>query len=166
MAFGLNSPYWKDNPLKMYAGETKYVEFNLENSVSEQENAKAAVSIIGSGGIAQIIGPTEFNIPPGSKDNKIIIKISIPKDTEIGKTYNVRFSVRALNPQEQGIVQINVGYDSEFPVIVVEKSEASTTDSNNKLSIANMVVIVVVPILIITIIVLYFVYRKKSNLNN
>jgi len=32
-ALGISSPYWKDNPLEMYAGETRTIAFSLVNRI-------------------------------------------------------------------------------------------------------------------------------------
>ena len=158
-ALGVNSPYWKDNPLKMYPGETKYVEFNLENSVSEKEDAKAIVELLDSQNIAEITSQKEFIIPPGSKENKIIIKISIPKGTEIGNTYNIKFSVRSPQNEKEGIVQINIGYDVEFPIIIVSQSEISNKSSKET---ASYKAIIVILLLAVILIIAYLIYRKNK----
>ncbi len=166
-ALGINSPYWKDNPLKMYPGETRNIQFTLENSISEEKSAEAIVSLIDSSGISEIIGKTEFTIPPGSKDQKVELRVSIPDNAEIGKTYNIKFSIKPSNTQQEGNIQAVIGYDVEFPVIVTEKSQIpiepiSTTKKESK-------VYILIPILVVLIIAigaLYYIYRKKSNLNN
>jgi len=161
-SLGLNSPYWKDNPLKMYAGETKYIQFSLENSVNEQENAKVVVSLVDSGGIAEIVGNTEFIVPPGSKDQKIILKISLPKDAEIERVYNIKFSVRPTSTSQTGNVQLNIGYDAEFPVLVTEKSEVSQDQVPGEESKLNIIFLIIPAVLIAIILILYFVYKKKQ----
>ncbi len=172
-ALGLSSPpYWKDNPLKMYPGETKYIEFTLEQSIAEKEEAKATVSLINSEEISEIIGPTEFTVPPGSKDNKIILKISIPNEAEIGKTYNIKLSVRPLNAQQTGNIQAIIGYDIEFPILVADKSEVTPQPTptpptpedesqDQDKSKLNIMYIILPIILIVIIIILYFIYRKN-----
>lgn len=160
-SLGLNSPYWKDNPLKMYAGETKYVQFALENSVNEQENAQVVVSLIDSGGIAEIVGNTEFIVPPGSKDQKVILKISLPKDAEIERVYNVKFAVRPIGTSQAGNVQLNINYDAEFPVLVVEKSEASQDQVPGEESKLNIIFLIIPALLIVIILILYLVYKKS-----
>ncbi len=166
-ALGINSPYWKDNPLKMYPGEIKNIQFVLENSVSEEKSAEAIISLIDSGGISEIIGKTEFTIPPGSKDKKVELKVSIPNNAQIGELYNIKFSVKPANTQQEGNIQAVIGYDIEFPVIVTEKSQIpiepiSTTEGKSNYTIF----IIILVILVIAILTLYFIYKRKSNLNN
>lgn len=163
LAFGYNSPYWKDNPLKMYPGESKYIQFTLENSIAEQNDARVKVSLLESGDIAEIIGETEFIVPPGAKNQNIIIKITLPKDAEIGKTYNIKFGVRSQDEEQQGNVQLNVGYDAEFPVIVTEKSQATQDPiAQEQKSNANLIFFIIPFILIGIIVAMYIVYKKKQ----
>jgi len=50
VALGVNAPYWNENPLKMYPGETKEVVFPLVNSVNEPAT-EAIVSLTKGGEI-------------------------------------------------------------------------------------------------------------------
>ncbi len=160
LALGVNSPYWKDNPLKMYPGETKSIEFILENSVSEQKDAKAVVALVDSQGIAEIAGQTDFTIPPGARDKKVIIKVSVPKEVEIGKIYNVKFSVRSSDEKQSGNIQAIVGYDVDFPVLVVEKSQASKEQI--KITNTDYSFIITVIVVLLIAIISYIIYKKNK----
>ena len=162
-ALGINAPYWNSNPLKMYPGETKYSEFYLVNSVTEPD-ARAIVELIESEGIAEISGPREFSVPSGSNDRKIILKISVPAEASVGKTYNIKFSVRSGEEQQQGTVQLSVGYDVEFPVLIVNKSETSGPGNKNTYP----AIIITLISLVLIILLIYFIYKahKKHVLNN
>jgi len=153
LALGVNAPYWKNFPLKMSPGETKSIEFILENSVSEKKDAIATITLLDSQGISEITSQTGFIIPPGSKDNKVIIKISVPNDAEIGKTYNIKFSVKSEEQKKEGTVQIKVGYDVEFPVLVVERSEQKNASKTN-------FSIIIAIIIILVIAIAFYLYKK------
>ena len=109
LALGINSPYWKSNPLKMYPGQSIEVDFTLANSILEESSAKAFVTLTDSAGVAEIIGPKEFTVPPGSNYNKITIKISIPENANVGDTYEVKFSVKSVPEEAEGSVQLGIG---------------------------------------------------------
>lgn len=163
LALGISAPYWKENPLKMYPGQVKEVPFTLVNG--EQENAPAFVALSEGENVAEIISGTEYIVSPSSTDKKIILRISIPQNAKSGDSYNIKFSVKSSPEKEEGTVQFNIGYNVNFPVLVVgSSSEASaeikTYESKEQLS----KVIILLPLAIIAIIIFIVLYlsRKKS----
>lgn len=124
-AFGVNSPYWQGNPLKMYPGESREASFNLVNGVNEG-TAEATVVLIRGAEVAEITGETDFTLPPGSNTENIVLTLTIPADAQLGQTYQVEFSVRDNPSEEEGNVQLNVGYNVNFPVEVVSQEFSSS----------------------------------------
>ena len=123
LAFGISSSYWKDNPLKMYSGETKEISFSLVNSAGEIGDVEAFVSLEEGKEIAEITSGSKYNVPFGG-NAKIILKISVPESVRIGEKYNIKFSVNSIsNEREEGNIQLGVGYHVDFPVEVVKKGE-------------------------------------------
>lgn len=161
-ALGISSPYWKSNPLKMYPGETREVSFVLANAIDEQTDAEAFVDLKESAGIAEIISKTEYSIPPGEKD-KVVLKISIPKEAQIGDSYNVQFSVRPSPEEGTGNVQLEVEYNVDFPVVVVVESEITPQPEGPQIQNekTNTIIITLI-IIIIIIIALYLVLKRKK----
>ena len=188
MALGVNSPFWKQSPyleanlLKMYQGETREVSFQLENSIDEKDDAFALVSLIKGAEIAQITTGTEYIVPPGAKDKKVTLKISIPKTAKIGDSYDITINVKSAPKQEQGNVQLNVGYDAELPILIVEKSEAKANKQNvepaskpvapikpeqtkTKKTLNTTILFTIIIFIIIAIIIFIIIMLKKRNQN-
>ena len=83
-ALGVNRPYWSENPLKMYSGETREISFGLVNGVNEP-TTEAVASITGEADIAQILSGNKYIVEPGSFNQKIRLKITMPSTATIGQ---------------------------------------------------------------------------------
>jgi hypothetical protein len=165
-AFGVSSPYWKNNPLELSPGETKEVAFTLASSPTE-ETTTAVVSLIGDAGIAEIISGTNYSVAPGSTNTKVILKISLPETATIGYTYNVKFSVKPAPSEGQGTVQLAIKYDIDFPVKVVEKSQVSQAATNEsqltpEKESASTTWIIGIILVLAAVIIGYFLLKKKK----
>ena len=166
LALGVNSPYWNENPLKMAPGETRDVAFNLENGINEQ-TAHAFVSLTQGDNIAQITSQTQFTIPPGNKDSRIILKISIPSGVPQGTSYTVEFSVKDSPEQQTGNVQLNKEYKVSFPVQIVGQSEVSpalqTTAQTNSGNKTYLFIIGIVLVLALALIIVISIIKRNSS---
>ncbi len=161
LAIGVSSPYWDENPLKMFPGQTKDVAFTLVNK-PDADTAQAFVEMTESAGIAQLTSGTEYTVIPGETDTKVILTIKIPETTNIGETYNVGFSVKAAPPEGEGTVQISVGYDVNFPVTIVSESEVPKDQitTPEKKGIGTLVWVLIIAIVIVLVIIL-LLKRKR-----
>jgi len=161
-AFGITSPYYEGNPLKMTPGQTSEVAFLIGHT--ENDRLRATVTLEEDGGIAELIDGPDYTMGPG-ESKRIYFKISVPEDAEIGDTYNVRFST-VSSPIEEGTVQIGVRYNSEFLVQVVEDEEASQIQPPEKQQMKIKVWVVALILVILIAILIYFIIRinKKHNI--
>ena len=174
-ALGVNAPYWDNNPLKMYSGQTTEVIFPLVNSVDEK-TTEASVSLIEGKEIAQIISGEKYIVKPGDTDKNIILKITIPSDSN-SDSYKVKFSVLYTPQGGEGNVKLDVGYNVEFPIKIVSQEDASpsiilntgnaeneTPGNNNTIII--MIVVILLVILLIAIIWAVIKLRQNKNKSN
>ena len=176
VALGVNSPYWNENPLKMYAGETKEVIFPLANSVNEP-TTEATVSLTKGGEITEIISGEKYTVSPGENNENIILRITIPENAEVGDNYTSGFKVLYIPAGEGGNVKLNVEYNVDFPVQVVSQADATST-TNPDISNTNLgnlrtispyiiIIISIIAILIIIAVVIFILFkRKKDNEQN
>jgi len=124
--FGFSPSHWKDNPLKMYPGEMKEAEFNLQNCPSLKDYCNEGdvnIVVVFEEGeeIAEIISGDKYLLPFGSFDKNIIVRVSIPESADVGESYNVKFSINSdSDVEESGNVQIGTRYFADFPVQVIE----------------------------------------------
>ena len=170
LAFGISSPYWKDNPLKMNPGESRDVFFNLQNCPSllascgsSEENV--IVSLMEGSEVTQITSGDSYRLPFGSFDTYVKLHVSIPESASPGSSYNVKFSVSSSG-SGTGSVVLGTGYYVDFPVIVVEKSaESVVVDNQNvspqsKLNFSNLTTVLFIAGLILLILVIYWIIKK------
>lgn len=174
LAIGINAPYYPTYPLKMYNGETRDVQFTLVSGLNEK-TTKAFVNLEKSNGIVKLISPVEYTVEPGTKNNVIIFRITIPQVALIGDTYDVRFSVSSSKPEEKDkTIEIGVGYILNFPINIVDKSELekvtptplppsqnNQNQNNQNESNSNSYIIGVIVLIAISII-FYFTFKRKS----
>jgi hypothetical protein len=159
LALGVSSPYWNTNPLKMAPGETRQVEFTLVNG--DAETIEVVASLEEDAGIAEIIGNDEYLVEPGATDSKVALRISIPKNVNVGDFYDVEFSVRSTS-DEEGTVQLDLKYDVKFPVQVVEKSEVPLGPQTKIKKIGKIIWFVFIALIIgLAILIIYLIARKK-----
>lgn len=116
-AFGVSSPYWGSNPLKMYAGETKVVNFNLQNVVGD-EDATVKVVINQGSDIASLEKDIYF-VKAGASDTYVPLTVRIPEGV-IG-TYAIALEFKNIAPGGAGGVAMGVGMVAGFDVIVSER---------------------------------------------
>lgn len=162
-ALGVSSPYWKDYPLKMYPGETRDVEFTLVNKI-DADTASAYVIMVEDAEISQITSGTVYTVEPGSKDQKIVLSISVPETAIVGETYDIGFSVKGA-AEVEGTVQLSVGYNIDFPVEVIEKPEKPlpvTPPSEDGAIGTGLTAGIIVGIVVILIIIFVVLGKRKS----
>ena len=161
---GVSSPYWSSMPLEMAPGETKDVELVLTNGEDTEDNV--VVSLEGGNEIAEIISGVSYTVPPKSNTVKLVLKVTIPSSANIGDKYDVRLNVQSTGGQEgAGTVQLGVGYNVKFPVVVVsevaEVPEVSAGESAPRGRVAAVVSAVVIIIIIIIIILVWWLLRRN-----
>ena len=156
LALGVSSPFWDDHALEMYPGETREVAFPLVNR-ADAETAQAFVSLENGMEIAEITSGGEYTVVPGTSNTKIMMRISVPAEANIGDSYDVGFSVKS-NPEGDGTVQLKVKYNVDFPVVVVEKP---ADVSEAKLSVG-MIIGIILAIIGVGIAVFLILNKSKK----
>lgn len=168
LALGVSAPYWKENPLKMYPGQVKEISFTLVNG--EKEDAWAFVALSEGKEISEIISGTEYFVPPSSTDKKIILRISIPENAKAGNSYDLKFSIKSSPPKETGTVQLNIGYNVNFPVSVVDASEATVevkspgteTPGTEKAQLSKIIILLPLAIIVLIIFIILYISRRTK----
>lgn len=148
-AFGVSSPYWDGNPLKMARGETKTVNLNLQNMVGEEDVTVKAVLVQGS----EITSLPEevFTVKAGTSNTMVPLRISVPKDTIPGEYGSIKVEFKTVQDNTGGIV-MGTGMTVIFDVIATSEVEESDT---------TMLVAIIIAIVILALI-LWLLLRKKK----
>ncbi len=164
LAFAISAPYSKNTPLKMYPGETKDVSFVMQN-LQGNADENVVVSLLEGKEIADITSGNNYLVRLGTSDTQVKLRINVPSDVA-GKTYNVKFSVQSSPGGKEGNIQLGVGYNVDFPVIVMEKSAAPAPtpqeieQPQENSTWAVWVIAIIIAIVIIIILVIWF-WRKE-----
>jgi hypothetical protein len=149
-AAGIVSPYWKDNPLYMNYGETKVVNFKLQNMVGDEDITVKAELLQGNE-IASLKTDT-FTAPVGTKDTLIPVTITIPENYD-KSIQVVELEVNSITPDQEGMVTLSSGWTTSFNVVLSEKPVEK----------GSLVwVIVVLAIAIVVALVIIFVLAKRK----
>ena len=148
-AFGVSSPYWDGNPLKMARGETKTVNLNLQNMVGDEDVTVKAVLVTGAS-ITSLPEDT-FVVEAGTADTMVPIKISIPKDAGVGDYGAVKIDFKTVQEDNSGIT-MGTGMTVYFDVVATsEVAETNTT----------MIIAVVIAIIVLVVIIWILLKKKR-----
>lgn len=150
-AAGIVSPYWKDNPLYMNYGETKIVNFKLQNMVGN-EDITVKAKITQGNDIASLLTET-YTAKAGTSNTLIPITITIPKDYDKSAQV-VELEVTTVTPAQGGMVSLGSGWTTSFNVILSEKPVS-------KNSLLGLIIILAIAIILALIIILVLLKRKK-----
>lgn len=171
MAFGVSSPYWNDNPLRMFPGETKEISFNLQNcpsllEICDKSDEQVVIILEQGDEIASIISGTNYDLPYGSSDQYLRLKIEIPNNAQLGEKYNIVVSATSIPKAEGGNVELGTRYNIDFPVIVGEKFSIPlpVSDEESERSAVGFIFVIVIIILILLAIVIWLLIKvlRKS----
>jgi hypothetical protein len=117
-AFGIATPYWKENPLIMQPGETKDIYFTLQNMVGNDVTIR--VALLEGSPIAELTDSnTDYLIRKGTSDTKVNMRVSIPADEAIGTTHTITLSFATVTSGvTAGGVSVGTSIEKSFDVIV------------------------------------------------
>lgn len=163
-AFGIVSPYWKGNPLKVYPGGSASVDLSLQNMGTNQD-VRVRVDLIKGNEVATL-EKNEYLVKANTKDTAVLVKVNVPASASVGTTYQVTLTTKTITPGGTGVV-FGTGMDTSFDVIVVEKpaapvetpqvvAETPKEAADYSLIIFSLLVLVIVAAVVITI------YMKKG----
>jgi hypothetical protein len=161
--FAVSTPYWNNNPLEMYPGESKEVQFNLQNCPALLESCDSGDIIVTAefeegNEIAEVMSGLEYSVPYGTANTNLLLRVSIPESAKIGESYNIKFSLSSPpEPQEGGNVQLGIVYGVSFPVKVVEKPVVEGEEVEGP----NYLLWVIIALIIILLIIIVIILRKK-----
>lgn len=150
-AAGISSPYWKEHPLYMDYGETKVVNFNLQNMVGS-EDIMVEVMLKQGSNIATL-EKTTYTAKAQTHDTMIPLTITIPEDYN-GGVQLIELEVKTINQDDSGMVVLGTGWISSFNVIVEEKPVSST-------SLVGVIIALIAVIIVAVIIILVLVKKRK-----
>jgi hypothetical protein len=159
-ASGVSRPYWDDHPLKLAPGESKTIQLTLQNTDDEDMTFKTTIN----SEIAELDDKSdEYLVPSGKTDQKVNVKIEIPKNAEIGTEYKVRFTFKEIASGEGGMISMTSAFSMDVPVEVVSYDESAlrSEKTQEKEFGWNYIIIGVIAVLILIGIINNIKKRKK-----
>lgn len=150
-AFGVSSPYWKDNSLEMYPGQSKTVTLNLQNLADGAGDVVAELELVESSGISSLVRE-RYDVDAGEQVDAGL-RVSVPSDAEVGDSYNIEVSVKTLTSGESPGVAFGTGMTTAFQVNVVEKPEMPISTTT--------IAIIIIAIVAVLVIIWYLLRRRK-----
>ena len=165
-AFGISTPYWDDNPLKLAPGESKIVTLGLQNNVGDIDVTLKAVLTNDAGGIATIIDESlEYFVPLGGSA-VVSIKVEIAEDAvNTDPLREIALSFTQIGVEGKGVVTLAGGFTSKFPVEIVgfEESELYVEPvPKEKLFSANFLIILIILIAVVSAVIVFLNMRRNK----
>ena len=165
-AFGVSSPYWDENPLLVYAGETKEITMVLQNMVGGEDMTLKAELNSGKEIATLTDQITTYNVPFGTSNIPVHLRISIPADAKPGQEWPVGISFKTIT-ENRGGVTLGGAIDKGFRVKVIERPQPTTSVYKTGKALSGLeqlggFVILVVILLILILVIKYF-HKKKEN---
>ncbi len=157
---GVSAFYWDDNPLIMSPGETKDVQFYLQNT-GDREVVLQAELKEGSEIASLIDSNLEYVVPPGSKDVIVNVRVSVEENAKIGDKYVVKGSFRQIKTEKAGMVHLGISIDKSFPVLV-KSIEVPTVEEGKPGKFSNYQITTIMLVVILIGYVIYIFIKKKK----
>jgi hypothetical protein len=156
-ALSVSRDYLENNQLNMTLGETRNVQFVLQNGgATEPINVKVSI-LEGSELIKLVDASNIYLINPGTQV-PVNFQVSVPEGVDFGQTYQIRieFDEASLN---QDAVSIGTGIEQGFKVFLAKTPAELKKDKQMK----NLILII--GILLILIILVLIIIKVKKNRN-
>ncbi|MEK6926257.1 MAG: hypothetical protein AABW50_03180 [Nanoarchaeota archaeon] len=148
---GISPPYWEGYPLYMNYGETKTVNFNLQNMVGNEDISVEAV--INQGSDIASLEKTTYTARAGTSDTMIPLTITIPNDFD-KQIQSVVLEFKTVTPSGEGMVTLGTGWTTSFDVIISEKEV-------QKSSLVWIIILLAAVVLVLALIIYKIVKRRR-----
>jgi hypothetical protein len=127
LALGVTAPYWDERPLTLAPGESKDIQFTLQNMLGDSDITLKAALIQGQDIATLTDSNLEYEVPFGAKDVPVNMKISIPRSASQGDKYTIGASFTTITKSESGQFQLGSAFEKYFDVVVVGKAPMNYT---------------------------------------
>lgn len=121
-AFGVTAPYWKENPLTLQPGESREINFLLQNMVDENDVTTMVKIEQGQEYVRFKEQKTEYVVPSKTKDIPVSIIVTVPTTAKVGEVLPVVVSFKNRQNEESQQVTLGLGISKTFNIIVSAES--------------------------------------------
>jgi hypothetical protein len=159
-AISVSRPYMENNQLNLTLGETKDLEFVLQNGGGATEPINVKVRVVEGIELIKITDASDiYLVAPGALV-PVHFQISVPEGVKFGETYPILIEFLEANLNENTL-SIGTGIDQSFNVFLTKTYEELEQERKSK----NMVllgIILLALIILISIIITLVKKRKKT----
>jgi len=151
-AAGIVSPYWQDYPLQMNYGDTKIINFTLQNMVG---NKDITVDVkVSKGSDIATLDKTTYTAKAGTSDTVIPVTIKIPQSYD-KQVQPVELEIKTVSANAGGMVSLGVGWTPSFNVVVSEKPVQKST-------LTGIIIGLILIIIILAAIIFIVIYKRRK----
>lgn len=161
---GVSSPYWDENPMHVQPGEVKEFSYTLQNMVGNEDIKFQAQLESGTTIMEFVDKNTVYDVPFGSNNILVKMKVVVPKDAKEGDEYQVGVRFTVISSDIPGKpVAIGSAFSKGFRVIVGKPATVTASQASlGALSGQTLGFLILLAILIILILVIKYFKRKEK----
>ncbi|MBI2106245.1 hypothetical protein HYT56_05435 [Candidatus Woesearchaeota archaeon] len=129
------------------AGESKIVDFSVQNGGGAKEDVVATLAVVDGEEIVELVEDNKYSIPI---NGEVIakVKVKVPANANTNDKWNVKLSFRAEpvgSSIPSGMVSLGYGVDIKFDVVASEPAEetapfAATGEATKELEVGNILI--------------------------
>jgi len=159
-AAGVASVYTRDNPLYLQPGESKDVQFNLQNLVGDATNMTLRAQVVNGTDLAVLTDSSkDYLVPFGTKDVMVNLRVTAPQTAQVGDQYDIGVSFTSVSEGAKGQFAFGSAFEQHFSVIVpAPPVNNASSSSDNMMNI----IYLVIGIVIVAGVILYVRKRNKN----
>jgi len=160
-AFSVGMPYMENKQLYLSAGDTRGLEFVLQNS-GGTVNSNAKARIIEGSEIIEITDLSDVYVVVPGEQTKVNFRITIPEDAQIGDSYHIKldFSSEA----GAGGFAFGSAIEQNFDVIIGERLAPAVQEegAEKETSLKSFLPYGVLIIVLMVVLIVFFAIRKRK----
>lgn len=158
-AFAISSEYWRENPLRLYPGESKEFSLVLQNLGSSSDLMLRAVVLTGSSVLRLTDSSNIYTVPAGQKGEANFIA-TVPADSKPGQVYSVQINFAEVKDSQSGEFGFGTAIGQSFDIIAIPPVSAEPT----KTPLLTVILLAVgVALLVAIILILGKKFKKKKS---
>ncbi len=152
-------------PCTMYAGEERIFNIPLQSSPGEGDTRVRFELIDNAGGIAEIVGDSEFAVPAGSTDVNARLRIKIREDATTVEHINVIIKFSEIPAESDGQVGLSPSFTMPFAITVGGVVPPVAVEKKEGFGAGGAFFLAVMLVLVVLVAITFVLVKNKKELN-
>ena len=153
-AFAISSEYWRENPLRLYPGESKEFSLVLQN-LGGTSDLNLRANVISGYNVLKVADPSNiYTVPAGQKGQANFIA-TVPSDSKPGKVYSVQIDFLEVKDSKSGEFGFGTSIGQSFDIVTLSAVEQPT-------GLNKTVILYVIAGIILLVIVIWILRKVKK----